>query len=108
VAIDEGRRRARRPQAVGVKALADAGTTDPEEHLMALCLCTRVDRALARVSESRRCPVQLYLAGFSIVECASHMGIRAKQAENLVYRGLAQLRRELKPCGLTAVKKASP
>jgi RNA polymerase sigma factor (sigma-70 family) len=100
VAIDEVRRRARRLLASDVEPLADAGTTDPEQLVMARRLRRRVDLALVRVSESRRCPVQLYLAGFSIVECADHMGIRAKQAENLVYRGLTQLRRELQPRGL--------
>jgi RNA polymerase sigma-70 factor (ECF subfamily) len=44
------------------------------------------------VHESRRAAVHLWLLGHSVPEGSQLLGIGAKQCENFVYRGLAELR----------------
>jgi RNA polymerase sigma-70 factor (ECF subfamily) len=47
---------------------------------------------LARLREERRLGVTLYLQGHSVAEAAGILDWSAKRVENLVYRGLADLR----------------
>jgi DNA-directed RNA polymerase specialized sigma24 family protein len=47
---------------------------------------------LARLHERRRAAVTLYPEGFGTAEVAQAMGWTLKQAENLIYRGVADLR----------------
>ena len=51
------------------------------------------------VHATRQDPVSLWLLGHSVPESAARLGLSAKQAENLVYRGLAELRECLRGKG---------
>lgn len=55
---------------------------------------------LADLAASRRLAVTLHLQGHSVPEVATILRWRVKKAENLVYRGLADLRRCLATKGL--------
>ena len=55
---------------------------------------------LALLSVNRRRAVTLYLQGHSVPEAATLLDISPKNAENLVYRGLAELRCHLKARGV--------
>jgi RNA polymerase sigma-70 factor, ECF subfamily len=85
VIIDEIRR-VRRQQRHG-EALAggDESAPGPEAR-------TEVQDCLSRLQERRRAAVTLYLEGFGTAEVARAMGWTLKQAENLIYRGVADLR----------------
>jgi RNA polymerase sigma-70 factor (ECF subfamily) len=48
---------------------------------------------LGQLQERRRVAVTLHLQGYAVGEVASALGWTEKQAENLVYRGLGDLRR---------------
>lgn len=56
-----------------------------------------ISDALGRLERSRRRAVVLHLQGHSVREIAAVLGWSYKKAENLVYRGLAQLRDWLEP-----------
>jgi RNA polymerase sigma-70 factor (ECF subfamily) len=85
VIIDEIRR-VRRQQRHG-EALAGGEETAPGPEAR-----TEVQDCLARLQERRRAAVTLYLEGFGTAEVAQAMGWTLKQAENLIYRGVADLR----------------
>jgi RNA polymerase sigma-70 factor (ECF subfamily) len=55
---------------------------------------------LARLPASRRPAVVLHLQGHSVPEAARLLGAAAKNVENLVYRGLTELRECLRAKGL--------
>jgi RNA polymerase sigma factor (sigma-70 family) len=57
---------------------------------------TALSRALDRLIESRRAVVQLYMMNFSIEEISEHFRWSQHKTRNLLYRGLADLRRFLK------------
>jgi len=99
VAIDEARRRARCREVPGSDAVEGVTTIDSEQLAVASRLRAQIVRAMEGVSESRRPLVLLRLEGFSIRECANRMAIDPKRAENLIYRGLSQLREELNRMG---------
>lgn len=88
--VDEIRRRQRRPDVVagqdGDEVADDAPATgDP-------LLGNAIAGCLAQQHADRRRAVTLHLLGHSVAEAASTLGCNVKRAENLVYRGLAQLR----------------
>ncbi len=56
---------------------------------------------LGRLAEPRRLTVTLHLQGHTVPEAARLLGWTDKRVENLVYRGLADLRRCLASKGLT-------
>jgi RNA polymerase sigma-70 factor (ECF subfamily) len=58
------------------------------------------ERALRGLSEERRIAVTLHLQGHPVPEAAHVLGWGVKQTDNLVYRGLADLRRCLAAKGL--------
>lgn len=98
VVMDEIRRRDRhRPPSLSGKGLdsaAEAGTglssppgQESRELGRAVLAC------LARLVASRRRAVTLYLLGHTVPEAAERLALDTKQANNLVYRGLADLRR---------------
>lgn len=58
-------------------------------------LASRLRDALAAVPESRRVAVRLHLSGRSLVEVARILHWTPAQARNQVYRGLADLKRDL-------------
>ncbi len=94
-AVDIVRRRRREhpPQRVPIDQLGEvaamAGVEDEERVLAAL------ERALARVPESRRPAVRLHLMGRHLDEIARIMGWTGTRARNQLYRGLDDLREAL-------------
>ena len=53
---------------------------------------TEIQDCLAHLQDRRRAAVTLYLEGFGTAEVAEALGWTVKQAENLIYRGVADLR----------------
>ena len=85
VVIDEIRRFRRQQRQAGQLSESEPGTPGPEARSEILdCLSSLQDR--------RRTAVTLHLQGFRTAEVATALGWTEKQAENLVYRGLADLR----------------
>jgi len=57
-----------------------------------------VGRAVERLIDTRRQVVKLYLLDFSIPEISSYLNWSTDKTRNLLYRGLADLRKSLKDC----------
>jgi RNA polymerase sigma-70 factor (ECF subfamily) len=74
--------------------------TSPEDEAAGQSMARAVDSALSKIAESRRRPVALYLKGLTTTEIGRVMGWTEAKARNLVYRGLGDLRRELKKMGI--------
>jgi RNA polymerase sigma factor (sigma-70 family) len=60
----------------------------------------KVEAALARLPENRRCAVRLYLEGMTKQEIGDLLGWTESKARNLVYRGLQDLREQLRAEGV--------
>jgi RNA polymerase sigma-70 factor (ECF subfamily) len=73
---------------------------DPERQAVTHELAGAIRGCLKELVEARRRPVTMHLLGHSVGEVAARLRLRAKQAENLVYRGLADLRRCLEARGV--------
>ena len=102
-AIDEIRRRMRRPEATMDDAVADAiDARTPGPGRMAES--GEIDRAirscLATLAPPRRAAVVLFLLGYSRTETESMSGWGRKRTEHLTYRGLADMRRCLSAKGV--------
>ena len=93
VVIDEIRRRAARESQAQELAAA------PERVASAPDLAFEIRDCLERLPESRQLPVILHLQGLRHVEAARALSSTEKRIENLVYRGLEQLRRCLEGKG---------
>ncbi len=63
-------------------------------------LLRKVEEAMARLAENRRLAVGLHLKGMTTDEIADLMGWSEPKARNLVYRGLKDLRGELRDAGI--------
>lgn len=101
--IDEVRRRRRRREDTVEPPLLDAGSgtgEDPEQHTHGREIGMAIRSCLQRLVRPRRLAVTLYLQGHNVPEAAGLMGWPRKRAENLVYRGLADLRRCLDARGI--------
>jgi len=59
-----------------------------------------VHRALALLAEPRRAVVRMHLAGYERSEIAELLGWSEPKTRNLLYRGLADLRRILASWGI--------
>ena len=101
VLVDEIRRRKRRPEVPlevvteageEVRSVEPAASSDPESDASFQELGAAVRDCLAAAKRERRLAVTLYLQGHTVPETARILGWDAKRAENLVYRGLADLR----------------
>jgi RNA polymerase sigma-70 factor, ECF subfamily len=99
--VDEIRWRKRRPEVPldGVppsdddaRGLEPAGQDDPESTASFRELGAAVRDCLGSAKRERRLAVTLYLLGHSVPEAARILGWDGKRTENLVYRGLADLR----------------
>jgi RNA polymerase sigma-70 factor (ECF subfamily) len=75
-------------------------TTNPERAAASREIGEGVEECLTRLVADRRLAVTLYLQGHSVPESARVLGWPAKRTENLVYRGLADLRDCLTSKGL--------
>jgi RNA polymerase sigma-70 factor (ECF subfamily) len=77
----------------------DAGS-DPEQQRRAREIGAGIQECLARLVSDRRRAVTLQLVGHSVPDIAKLLGWNLKRAENLVYRGLDDLRACLTAKGL--------
>jgi len=101
--VDEIRRHRRRREesADGTPEVAgDRSDANPESVAAAREVAEGVRACLANLQAPRRLAVTLHLQGHSVPEVAAILKWRTKAAENLVYRGLADLRRCLSMKGL--------
>jgi RNA polymerase sigma-70 factor (ECF subfamily) len=102
--VDEIRRRKRRPEIALGGAMEPGGQGprfepraqgDPERRASFRELGTAVRDCLLGANRDRRLAVTLYLQGHSLPEVARLLGWGAKRTDNLVSRGLADLRQSL-------------
>ncbi len=94
------RRRRESPNDAAFELLADRGA-DPATEASSRELGAAIRACLLRLAESRKLAVTLYLLGHTVPESARNLGWPLKKAENMVYRGLADLRRCLARKGFT-------
>jgi RNA polymerase sigma-70 factor (ECF subfamily) len=89
-------RRVRRRRETCLEDAADlgmgGGTDDPERTAASIEIGRGIQGCLARMKRERRLAVTLYLQGHTVVEAARILEWPVKRTENLVYRGLADLR----------------
>jgi RNA polymerase sigma-70 factor (ECF subfamily) len=99
--VDEIRRRTRRREVSLEGALDESDSPvafepkshdDPQRTASLRELGSAIRDCLVRVKRERRLAVTLYLLGHSVPEAARILGWDEKRTENLVYRGLADLR----------------
>jgi RNA polymerase sigma-70 factor (ECF subfamily) len=102
VLIDEIRRRRRlREEALEVDAAPASGAVDAERLTASRDIREALAGCLSKQLPARRRAVVLHLQGHSFAETALLLECAHKKAENLVYRGLADLRACLKARGVT-------
>ncbi|MCH9688337.1 MAG: sigma-70 family RNA polymerase sigma factor [Deltaproteobacteria bacterium] len=77
------------------------GPRDPESALINREVGGVIREQLERLPDARREAVSLFVDGHGITEIAQRLGCSRKRIDNLVYRGLATLRRELTARGVT-------
>lgn len=102
--VDEIRRLRRRREDAAAElpdVAGDRSDGDPESVLAAREVAEGLRACMAVLQSHRRLAVTLHLQGHSVPEVASIMKWQAKRAENLVYRGLSDLRRCLAMKGLS-------
>lgn len=110
VLVDEIRKAKSRPQ---VALAEDAAThphspatpgapviVTPEDQAGQLQLGRRIYECLSELKPQRRQAVALYLEGYTAPEAAQLLGWSRKRTENLIYRGLADLRERLRAKGV--------
>ena len=111
VLVDEIRARRRKPEvALEIQDPEDshlspaetvaAPGANPEDRARSAEIGQATRDCLGRLVEDRRRAVVLHLAGHSVPDAAGLLGWAAKRTENLVYRGIADLRRCLEQKGL--------
>ncbi len=95
--IDELRRvrgeHAKRDHAAAAGAAAPSPPPSPESIAQGARIGAAIRECLEALEQDRRRAVVLHLQGHSVPETASLLGWVRKRAENLVYRGLGDLRR---------------
>jgi RNA polymerase sigma-70 factor, ECF subfamily len=105
--VDEIRRRRRRrevplPDGEGPTLLAtEVETSNPETQYAGREVGREIRDCLAGMIHPRRRAAALHLQGHSVPEISRLLGWSGKKAENLVYRGLADLRQCLAEKGVT-------
>ena len=95
-----GRRREESLEAEPVVERIAARGADPESEAASAEIARGIRDCLTRLVRPRRLAVTLYLQGCSVPECAGLLRWTPKRTENLVYRGLADLRRCLTAKGM--------
>lgn len=101
--VDEIRRATRLRESSGDGALPDGpapASGEPDHQLAAREIDAGIRQCLMRLAPGRRAAVTLYLLGHSIPEAARLLAFDEKRSENLIYRGMADLRRCLRAKGL--------
>jgi RNA polymerase sigma-70 factor (ECF subfamily) len=103
VLVDEIRRMRRRPETdlddAPVAPLAPA-RDDPERTAASKEIGRNIQECLAAMKRERRLAATLHLQGHTVPEAARILDWAVKQTENLVYRGLADLRKCLLAKGI--------
>ncbi len=104
VIIDEIRKQKRRNE-VGMTPttpdrIASPRARSPERSAAGTKLGEHIVACLSELNDDRRRAVTLYLQGHSVPEASAVLGFSRKKTENLVYRGLADLRKHLKARGI--------
>lgn len=82
------------------EAMAGSSIFDPERRSAAREIGRGIQECLAAMIRPRRLAVTLHLQGHTVPESSRLLGWGAKRTENLVYRGLADLRQCLAAKGL--------
>jgi RNA polymerase sigma-70 factor (ECF subfamily) len=104
VLVDEIRRvRRRRETELGAEPAAEPSARaqdDPERAARSMEIGRGIQSCLAGLAHDRRLAVTLYLQGHTVPEAAKILDWPEKRTENLVYRGLADLRACLSSKGL--------
>ena len=108
VLVDEIRRRRRRREESlnegdSLSERTDgerAVRTTPEQQVSSQQLGREIHECLKEIKHERRLALALRLQGYSVSECAEQLGWQHKQTENLVHRGMADLRRLLAARGV--------
>ncbi|MCB9673505.1 MAG: RNA polymerase sigma factor [Alphaproteobacteria bacterium] len=104
VVVDEIRRHRRRNETGIDPRLPDpvepSVRANPEAMTGGREIGAEIVDCLSKMAPSRRRAVTLYLQGHSVPEAARLLGFTDKKAENLVYRGLSDLRGCLRSKGL--------
>jgi len=100
--VDEIRRRRRRREVPLDDVLVGraAGGADPEQAASDRDTRRGIVDCLSRTTRERRLAVTLYLLGHSVPDAARILAWNPKRAENMVFRGLADLRKCLAAKGL--------
>lgn len=97
VTVDEIRQLRRRQETsleeASVADVVDGAPRDPEARMIGRQIGAAIRDCVRRLGASRRAAVTLYLLGHSVPEIGRLLGWPTKRAENLVYRGVAELRR---------------
>jgi RNA polymerase sigma-70 factor (ECF subfamily) len=81
-------------------SLATDAAQSPEALAERRQLLEKVERAMGRLPENRRLAVGLYLKGMTTQEVADLLGWSEPKARNLAYRGLSDLREQLRAEGI--------
>jgi RNA polymerase sigma-70 factor (ECF subfamily) len=104
--VDEIRRLCRRRERSSVPEAFVEGRASPapgpERCALSGEIAREIAECLGHLSNARRLAVILHLQGCSVPEVACRLCWSEKRTENLVYRGLADLRAELRARGLDA------
>lgn len=100
--IDEIRKRRRLREVPSEEAVETParGAGDPDRSVAAREIGEGIRYCLGRLLPNRRRAVTLYLQGHSSPETGAVLGWSLKRAENMIFRGLADLRRCLAARGL--------
>ena len=103
--IDEIRRRDRRREVPLIEnsavTIPASSQPDPEREATSRSIGDAIRDCLLGMIDARRRAVTLHLVGHTVPEIANLLDQRSKQADNLVYRGMADLRRCLSGKGVT-------
>ncbi len=102
--IDEMRRRRRRGEVpletADEEIVLVEARASPERHTMSGEISAGVRDCLDRMAPPRRAAVTLHLLAYKVPQIAEKMGWDQKRADNLVYRGMQDLRECLRKKGL--------
>jgi RNA polymerase sigma-70 factor (ECF subfamily) len=100
--IDAIRRQRRRREVPVSDApeMIQTATVDPARASAALEIATGIRSCISRLSERRQVAVTLYLQGHTAPETGRILGWKLKKTENMIFRGMADLRRCLAGKGL--------
>jgi RNA polymerase sigma-70 factor (ECF subfamily) len=98
--VRQARRRHEDPSVETTSVEPFAPDPNPEREASAHEVGTAIRESLATLSHDRRLAVTAHLLGYSVPEAARLLGLSPKRMENLVFRGMADLRRSLRAKGI--------